>query len=74
MNQSKKELTLEEAKANFRAAIMELDPVRIIRKKPLHVIGAVALAGLMMGLTGRKMSKAFFPVPRLVSGIIKKLL
>lgn len=48
-----KELTLDEAKANFKAAVMELDPVRIIRKKPLHVLGAMAFAGLLMGFTGK---------------------
>lgn len=74
MEEKKKELTLEEAKANFKAAIMEFDPVRIIRRKPLHVLGAMAFAGLMMGFTGKKMSRLFFPGPSLISGILKKLI
>ena len=74
MEQNKKELTLDEAKANFKAAVMELDPVRIIQRKPLHVIGAMAFAGLLMGFTGKKMSRLFFPGPSLISGIIKKLI
>ena len=73
MEQKKKELTLDEAKANFKAAVMELDPVRIIRKKPLYVLGAMAFAGLLMGFTGKKVSRLFFPGPSLISGIIKKL-
>lgn len=73
MEQKKKELTLDEAKANFKTAVMELDPVRIIRKKPLHVLGAMAFAGLLMGFTGKKVSRLFFPGPSLISGIIKKL-
>ena len=74
LEQNKKELTLEEAKANFKAAIMEFDPVRIIKRKPLHVLGAMAFAGLMTGFTGKKLSRAFFPGPSLISGIIKKLI
>lgn len=73
MEQKKKELTLDEAKANFKTAVMELDPVRIIRKKPLYVLGAMAFAGLLMGFTGKKVSRLFFPGPSLISGIIKKL-
>jgi hypothetical protein len=74
LEQNKKELTLEEAKANFKAAIMEFDPVRIIKRKPLHVLGAMAFAGLMMGLTGKKMFRLFSPGPSLISGILKKLI
>lgn len=74
MEQNKKELTLEEAKANFKAAIMEFDPARIIQRKPLHVLGAMAFAGLLMGFTGKKMSRLFLPGPSLISGIIKKLI
>lgn len=72
--QNKKELTLEEAKANFKAAMKEFDPVRIIRRKPLHVLGAMAFAGLLIGFTGKKVSRAFLPGPNLISGIIKKLI
>lgn len=72
--QNKKELTLEEAKANLKAAMMEFDPVRIIRRKPLRVIGTMALAGMLMGFTGKKISRAFLPGPNLISGIIKKLI
>lgn len=71
--QNKKGLTLEEAKANFKAAIMEFDPVRIIQRKPLHVLGAMTFAGLLMGFTGRKISRAFLPGSKLISGIMKKL-
>ena len=74
MERSKRELTLEEAKANFRSAMMEMDPVRMIRRKPLHVVGAAVLAGLMMSIVGKKISRAFFPGPRLISGMIKKLI
>lgn len=73
MDQNKKELTLEEAKANFKAAIMEFDPVLIIKRKPLRVLGAMAFAGLMMGFTGKKISRVLFPGTSLISGIIKKL-
>ncbi len=45
MERSKKELTIEEAKANFRSAMMEMDPVSVIRKRPIHVLGAAVLAG-----------------------------
>lgn len=74
LDQNKKELTLEEAKANFKVAMMELDPVRIIRRKPFHILGAMAFAGLMMGFSGKKISRAFFPGTSLVSAIIKKLI
>lgn len=74
MDQNKKELNLEEAKANFKASIMEFDPVRIIKRKPLRVLGVMAVAGLMMGFTGKKIPRAFFPGPSLISGIIKKLI
>ena len=74
LDQTKKKLRLKVAKANFKEALMELDPVRVIRRKPLHAVGAVALAGLMMGLTGKKLPRAFFPAAGLISGILKKVL
>jgi len=61
LEQSKRELTLEEAKSNFRAAMMEMDPVQMIRRKPLHVLGAAAFAGLMMGFAGKKSFSCFLP-------------
>ena len=51
---------------------MEMDPVRMIRRKPLHVVGAAVLAGLMMSIAGKKISRAFFPGPRLISGMIDR--
>lgn len=74
LEQSKRELTLEEAKSNFRAAMMEMDPVQMIRRKPLHVLGAAAFAGLIMGFAGKKVSHAFFPGARMISAMIKKLI
>ena len=74
MERSKRELTLEEAKANFRSAMMEMDPVRMIRRKPLHVVGAAVLAGLTVGIAGKKISRALLPGSGLVLGLIKKLI
>lgn len=75
MSQLKKnELTVDEAKEKFRASLMEFDPVRIIRKKPLHAVGAVAFAGLLMGYSGRKFLRAFMPGPQVISSIIKKII
>jgi len=74
LERSKRELTLEEAKANFRSAMMEMDPVRMIRRKPLHVVGAAVLAGLMMSIAGKKISRALLPGSGLVLGLIKKLI
>lgn len=74
LDHTKKELTLEEAKANFKATLMEFDPVRIIRRKPLGVVGAVVFAGLLTSFMGRKLSRALLQGPQLVSGIIKKLI
>ena len=73
LDQTKKALTLEEAKANFKVALMELDPVRIIRRKPLRVLGVAVLAGLLTGSIGKKISRAFLPGSNLISGIMKKL-
>lgn len=74
MERNKKELTIEEAKANFRSAMMEMDPVSVIRKRPIHVLGAAVLAGLTVGITGKKISRALLPGSGLVLGLIKKLI
>lgn len=74
LDQTKKALTLEEAKARFKVALMELDPVRIIKRKPLRVLGVAVFAGLLTGTIGKKISRAFLPGPSLISGIIKKLI
>ncbi|NLX84994.1 MAG: hypothetical protein GXZ00_05210 [Synergistaceae bacterium] len=73
MDQTKTQLNLEEAKANFKAALMEFDPVRIIKRKPIHVLGVAVLVGLLTGTIGKKISRAFLPGSNLISGIIKKL-
>ncbi len=70
MERSKKELTIEEAKANFRSAMMEMDPVSVIRKRPIHAV----LAGLTVGIAGKKISRALLPGSGLVLGLIKKLI
>jgi hypothetical protein len=74
LERSKKELTIEEAKANFRSAMMEMDPVSVIRKRPIHVLGAAVLAGLTVGIAGKKISRALLPGSGLVLGLIKKLI
>ena len=73
LDQTKKVLTLEEAKFNFKATLMELDPVRIIRRKPLQILGVAVFAGLLTGTIGKKISRAFLPGSNLISGIMKKL-
>jgi hypothetical protein len=54
--------------------MMEMDPVSVIRKRPIHVLGAAVLAGLTVGIAGKKISRALLPGSGLVLGLIKKLI
>lgn len=62
-------LTLEEAKANFVAAMDAVDPVKAVQEKPFKFIGFALAAGVMLGMSGRKIPVAMFPL----AGIAKKI-
>ena len=62
-------LTLEEAKAKFVAAMDAVDPVKAVQEKPLKFMGFALAAGVMLGMSGKKMPLAMFPL----AGIAKKI-
>jgi len=61
-------LTLEEAKAKFVAAMDAVDPVKAVQEKPFKFVGFALAAGVMLGMSGRKIPLAMFPL----AGIAKK--
>lgn len=70
---TKKKPTLEEAKANFKEALMEFDPAVMIRRRPMRAAGMVAAAGLIMAVAGRRTMRAFVPGAKLMADILKKV-
>lgn len=71
MNSEK--LTLDEAKARFAASLEAVDPVKVIQEKPFKSIGIALSTGIMLGLSGRKISMLLFPGARTIAKIFKKL-
>lgn len=56
--------TLEEAKANFAAAVDAVDPFRAAKKRPALALGTTVALGIFMGYAGlRLMKKTIFQPP-----------
>ena len=54
--------TVAEAKRNFAAAMDKLSVRDAVREHPLESAGIAAAAGILAGLSGRRLSRVIFPL------------
>ncbi len=70
--QTSKQMTAEEAKKNFAAAMEKLDPAVIIREYPLKSVGTAAAAGAAAYLSGRRALKLMMPAAGIAEFLLKR--
>lgn len=71
-------MSLEEAKARFRTAVNAADPMKItqelVKESPFRSVGIALAAGTLIGLSGKKVSRALFPGSKMISAILRQLI
>lgn len=69
-----RDMSVNEAKASFAAAMDEIHPLKIIKEHPLAAVALTALSGSLMGYVGLKVLKRAILAPNLTMAILKKIL
>lgn len=69
-----KDMSVNEAKANFAAAMDEIHPFKTIKEHPLAAVALTALFGSLLGHVGLKVLKRAMFAPNLTMAILKKIL
>lgn len=70
-----KDMSVNEAKASFTAAMDEIRPFnKTIKEHPLAAVALTALSGSLLGYVGLKALKRAILAPNLTMAILKKIL
>lgn len=67
-------MSVNEAKANFAAAMDEIHPFKTIKEHPFAAVALTALSGSMLGYVGLKVLRRAILAPNLTMAILKKIL
>lgn len=67
-------MSVNEAKANFAAAMDEIHPFKTIKERPLEAVVLTVLSGSLMGYVGLKVLRRALLAPNLTMAILKKIL
>jgi ElaB/YqjD/DUF883 family membrane-anchored ribosome-binding protein len=70
----RKELTVAEAKERFIESVDSIDPLKLIREKPIRSIGTAAVIGVALGFTKSLFMKRALAYSNLSSMLLKKIL
>lgn len=69
-----RDMSVNEAKASFAAAMDEIHPFKTIKEHPLAAVALTVLSGSLLGYVGLKVLKRAILAPNLTMAILKKIL
>lgn len=71
---NRRQLSVSEAKANFRAAMEQIEPLGAVKEHPWAALGLTAAAGVMAGRLKAGFVRKAINAPVLSLAILKKIL
>lgn len=74
MTKHKRELSVEEAKANFTAAMCEIHPLKSVMERPFMTVGVAAATGMLSSYVGLRFMSSLLMIPARFLAIFRKLL